>query len=124
MKKFNLEKAKAGAPIVTRDGRPARLLGEREHPHYPIIAVAKHTNGIEEVYSYATDGRNINMDETENDLCMAPTKRVKYANFYYHEKNGYETGEFYDTEKEANANIIAYDGVSRYIKTIKVEWEE
>lgn len=41
MKEFDLEKAKAGEPIVTRDGRPARLLGEREHPNYPIIAVVK-----------------------------------------------------------------------------------
>lgn len=39
MKKFDLEKAKAGAPIITRDGRPARLLGEREHPDYGITDV-------------------------------------------------------------------------------------
>lgn len=86
MKKFDLEKAKAGAPIVTRDGRPARLLGEREHPDYPIIAVVKKYHDIEHVYSYNTNGCNLNMDETENDLFMAPTKRVKYANFYFHEK--------------------------------------
>lgn len=124
MKKFNLEEAKAGAPIVTRDGRPARLLGEREHPDYPIIAVVKKYHDIEHVYSYNTNGCNLNMDETENDLFMAPTKRVKYANFYFHKKNGFEAGFFYDTEEEANINIIHYDGVSRYIKTIKVEWEE
>lgn len=124
MKKIDLEKAKAGSPIVTRDGRPARLLGERKHPNYPIIAVVKKSYDLEEVYSYTNDGHNISTDETENDLFMAPTKRVKYANFYFHEKKGFEAGLFYDTEEEANINIIHYDGVSRYIKTIKVEWEE
>lgn len=123
MKKFNLEEAKAGAPLITRDGRPVRFLGERQHPDYPIIAVVK-SDRIEEVYTYNTYGRNLTMDERENDLFMAPTKRKMYANFYFNNKRGeYDIGCIYNNEKEANNNIIK-DSVSQYIKTIEIEWEE
>lgn len=124
MKKFNLEKAKAGAPLITRDGRPARFMGEREHPNYPIIAVVIKDYCIEEVYTYTANGRNITTDETENDLFMALTKRKKYVNFYFNSERGeYDFGRIYDTDKEANDNIIK-DGISQYIKTVEIEWEE
>lgn len=121
MKKFDLEKAKAGSPIVTRDGRPARLLGERQHPNYPIIAVVE-KKGIEEVYSYNTYGYNITMDETENDLFMARTKRKMYANLYFHLEK-YKLGELFNSEKEAIGSIIK-DRFNNYINTIEIEWEE
>lgn len=122
MKKIDLEKAKAGSPIVTRDGRPARLLGERKHPDYPIIAVVKKSYDLEEVYSYTNDGHNISTDETENDLFMAPTKRVKYANLYFDkERKEYKMGDIYDTEAES---LFLRMRDCKYIKTIKIEWEE
>lgn len=63
------------------------------------------------------------MDETENDLFMAPTKRVKYANFYFHSKKGYEIGFLYENERNAKSNISTNEE-TRFIKTIKIEWEE
>lgn len=123
MKKFNLEKAKVGAPIVTRDGKSARLLGEREHPNYPIIAVVKKSYDLEEVYSYTNDGHNNSKDETNNDLFMAPTKRIKYANFYFRSDGAYDFGKVYNDRSIAIRNISP-DAESKYIKTIEIEWEE
>lgn len=39
MKPFNLEQAKQGKPVVTRDGRPVRILAFDRKGCYPIIGL-------------------------------------------------------------------------------------
>lgn len=40
MKPFNLEEAKAGKPVCTRDGYDARILCfDAKNPYYPVVAL-------------------------------------------------------------------------------------
>lgn len=79
MKEFDIEKAKAGAPVCTRDGRPARIIcfdyqeyGQQEADEkFPIIALVKYDKG-ERAFTYRESGKcRINKDD---ELVMAPVK--------------------------------------------------
>ncbi|WP_261533088.1 hypothetical protein [Burkholderia multivorans] len=104
MKPFDLEAAKRGAPLVTRDGRAVSEFHvfETEESDKPCVAVV--------------DGRPFwttrsgkyggDYEESEKDLFMASHKRTVYVNLYkrgacYH----------FPTEQEARAhhNYIAPD---------------
>lgn len=79
MKEFDLEKAKAGAPVCTRDGRPVRIIcwdyqeygQEKEKDRFPIIALLKCDKG-ERAYVYREDGKCY--IHKENELMMASVK--------------------------------------------------
>ncbi len=50
-KPFDLEAAKAGAPVMTRDGRPARILAfDLKADEYPIAAAIESYDGESEGY--------------------------------------------------------------------------
>lgn len=72
-KPFDLEAAKRGDPVVTRDGRKARivcfdLLGSVSHPLLVLV-----TNGAREDQQQAMlDGRHYTHEETRHDIFMAP----------------------------------------------------
>lgn len=55
-KPFNLEEAKAGKPIVTREGNPARVLCFDKKGMYPVIALVDFGD-IEEALSYDLEGK-------------------------------------------------------------------
>lgn len=80
MKPFNLKDAKAGKPVVTRDGRPARIIcWDRKKKDYPIIALI----GVEEdIASFTADGRYISCEQDPNDLFMASEKKEGWMNIY------------------------------------------
>lgn len=49
MKPFDLEKAKAGAPVCTREGFRARIVCfDADHNRFPIIALIKDSNSSNE----------------------------------------------------------------------------
>ena len=60
-KPFNVEAAKGGAKIETRDGDSVRILcydrkSNNNHINFPIIALTNH-NGTESCFSYTSEGR-------------------------------------------------------------------
>ena len=68
---FDIEKAKQGAKIVTRDGHDVRILCYDRHSDiYPIVAIVQSKDSREdEIISYTTDGKYFNDDdETGDDL--------------------------------------------------------
>lgn len=73
MKKFDLEEAKAGKPVVNNHGLPARIVcfDRRYKPNegYPILALVD-SNGDEICRSYSLEGIGSNGDE----LMMKPEK--------------------------------------------------
>ncbi|WP_261541708.1 hypothetical protein [Burkholderia multivorans] len=87
MKPFDLEAAKRGAALVTRDGRAVSEFHvfETEESDKPCVAVV--------------DGRPFwttrsgkyggDYEESEKDLFMAPQKRTVYVNFYPDEEASY-----------------------------------
>ena len=79
-KPFNLEAAKAGAPLVTRDGQPAKFIAhvEEAHPSRRLLVLIG-----EYVYGTFEDGRRrVSGAESKFDLFMAPSKRTVWVNLY------------------------------------------
>jgi len=83
MKAFDLEKAKAGAKVVTRDGRPARIVCFDLEGRQPIGAAIEREDfdGVvsEVLHSFGSDGRyytGTTQDKDSSlDLFMAPDKK-------------------------------------------------
>lgn len=124
LKEFNIEAAKAGKPVCTRDGRKARIISfDRHGEDCPIIALVVDSKNAEceEVIDYTLDGicnENI-INHNKYDLMMLPQKKEGWVNIY---KDFEDTVCcVYPTEKEA-----LEDGETEkdYITTIKIEWEE
>lgn len=121
-KPFDLEAAKAGAPVMTRDGRPARILAfDLKADEYPIATAIETHDGKYEVVRTCTEYGKYNdaIDEHDCDLVMAPVKHRAWVNVY---KGGYyQIGSLFDTEAEA---IKSGKSVSTYIATVPIEWVE
>ena len=126
MHPFDLEAAKHGQPVCTRDGRKVRIIcfdaiGYRQ----PIIALVTNFDGKEDIETYYLNGRfndDIN-DISDYDLMMAPKKREGWVNVCRNlntNKTELDTEEIYDTKEEALQNLSSMT----YITTVKIEWEE
>lgn len=82
---FDLEKAKSGHPIVTRDGRKARFCGYAEElkDGYRLIALV---DGQNSVTSFYDNGLLTSYEDTSYDLFLAqpelPKMRTVWANYY------------------------------------------
>ena len=119
LKPFDIQKAKEGKPVCTRDGRRARIICfDRKFYHdgynYPIVAMVNdNDNDNELVHAYTQDGLLVGNKEGELDLMMLPEKRSGWVNVYKER--------CYESKKEAIRHIAPG---THYIGTIKVEWEE
>jgi len=81
MKPFSLERAKAGDPIQTRNGRKAKFITHvtgLKSENRLIVAVGER----DALTSYFEDGRFYSDQEGSLDLFMAPKTRTVYVNFY------------------------------------------
>ena len=118
LKPFDIQKAREGKPVCTRDGRKARIICfDRKFYHddgynYPIVAMVN-DNDNELVHAYTQDGLLIGNKESELDLMMLPEKKEGWVNVYKER--------IYSTKEEAIE--ATYDGVT-YVDTVKVCWEE
>ncbi|MCF0114066.1 MAG: hypothetical protein HUJ56_01845 [Erysipelotrichaceae bacterium] len=78
---FDLELAKKGYPICTKDGKKARVIcWDRNYDGYPLLVLITETNGMEFSYPYTKDGLPCNtlenrqpeyilvMEELEDDF--------------------------------------------------------
>lgn len=76
-KQFDLEAAKAGKPVCTRNGKKARIVCfDRKSYLYPILALVQWTDEleIEGISSYTADGKyhaSARGKVSEHDLVMA-----------------------------------------------------
>ena len=121
MKKFDLELAKQGHPVCTRDGKPARIICfDRKSEKYPIVALVDQE---EEEYSlnYAIDGHYYTECEDPHDLMMAPEKREGWINICKTMCYG-DIYCIYKSKEEAEKANPPYS--TEYMIPIKIEWEE
>lgn len=117
MKEFNEEKARAGVPVCTRDGRDARIIcfdvNSVDGPGFKIIALVRDKDvDADEVGSFTNKGRW--MDDgtvSDNDLMMKSATKSGWINLY--KEMTHVTKE--DAERVASPGCLA---------TIKVKWEE
>lgn len=125
MKPFDLTKAKAGAPVCTRNGLKVEILRfDVKNPDYPIAALITDNDGIEFCQSYAEDGKyNKESDEDFRDLVMAPIKHKGWVNIYPNDSKSttkYIVGSEIFSTKEMAIQVA----VSSCVTTIPIEWEE
>ena len=116
LKPFDLEAAKAGKPVFTRDGRKARIICfDTKGDPCPIIALVEE-NGIESAYHYDKNGQNA-YNKSKLDLMMLPEKKEVWVNVY---KGGLLDTKSYNTRKEAFDKACPRD----YVDTVKISWYE
>jgi hypothetical protein len=116
MKPFDLEAAKAGAPVVTRDGKKARIICfDLNNEDYVLVVAITPGNGVEEILLLKKDGLRFSaFNYTPYDLFMASVKKEGWLNIYLNEKV-----EMWPTKDLAGRNSD-WDIVA----CVRVEWEE
>jgi hypothetical protein len=99
MKPFDLKKALAGEPVVTRDGKEVTRLHKFDcEDQYPLYAVVD-----EMIKRFTIDGNYIEEGINRYDLFM--DEPTKWVNIYFNShSNHVTTGAVYETEEEAKLN--------------------
>lgn len=123
MRKFNIEEAKAGKTVCTRDGRNARIICfDAKRGNYPIVALID-DKGVEYVSYFSLDGKYDNGVDS-NDLFMKPEKHKGYVNIYRNELGCnyplYQVMDRFTKEQAQDRGKMRQD----YITTVEIEWEE
>lgn len=113
LKPFDLQKAKAGKPVCTRNGRKARIICFDVRAKKPIAALITNDD-IEEVHFYYDNGRSDQYQGYRYDLMMLPEKHEGWAVIF--------KDDLLRTEKEAQE--LARNSISEVIRIEKIEWEE
>ena len=118
LKPFDIQKAREGKPVCTRDGRKARIIcfDRRlfyKNVSYPILALVECSDGEDDVCGYNEKGKVLIEDgaEYKDDLMMLPEKKERWVNV-----SKFST---YASKEEALSHKT-YDIIS----TVKVEWYE
>ena len=112
LKPFDLEAAKAGKPVCTRDGRKARIICfDLKNEEYPIVA-AIGNDSSETLLCYTLNGEIVKGNyKSDKDLMMLPKKRIGWINVQ-------KGAGLFKSREEAERN-----GTDDYF-VAKVEWEE
>ena len=113
LKPFDIQKAREGKPVCTRDGRKARIICFDWKSDTSIVALIMGDNDREEIHSYYKNGKSVRNQEYSCDLMMYPEKKEGWVNVYKER--------IYSTKEEAIE--ATYDGVT-YVDTVKICWEE
>lgn len=120
MKEFNLEKAKQGAKVCTRDGRSVRILCFDAKGEYPIVALVDYKGG-EGVEIYTKGGKfGRNGLCPERDLMLVGEKHEGWVVVNTSSNRTYDY--VYDTKEqalEAEKEIMG-----DYTSVAKIEWED
>ena len=124
LKPFDIQKAREGKPVCTRDGRKARIICFDVKAKKPIAALITNDD-TEEAHFYYDNGRSDQYQEYRYDLMMLPEKKEGWVNVY----NSLGVITFshnpYDTKEEALASEMEDPILNKYyVDTVKVEWEE
>lgn len=120
MKEFNLEAAKNGDPIITRDGHRARIITFDAKGNYPIVALIEYEDS-ESPASFDYRGRYLEDREGSLDLFMDKDTYVGFVNIYRNETTAESTGIIFDTFESAKGWGQVEEG---YVATVRICWEE
>ena len=112
MKEFDINLAKQGKPVCTRDGRKARIICfDKKKDIYPLIALVTDKDGYEIITPYKADG--VHPTISNDDLMMLPEKKEGYIIV---SKNA----TIYDSLEDAKKSFDS----DKELCICKVEWEE
>ena len=86
LKPFDLEAAKAGKPVCTRDGRKARIIcfdaKRKDGKNIMALIPSKEYPGFEDLVAYPNNGNYHGGHENDGDLMMLPEKKEGWVNIY------------------------------------------
>ena len=119
MKPFDLEAAKAGKPVCTKDGRKARIICFDRNWEYPIVALIECENGEEMISACDKDGKARIYETQGTDLMMLPEKKEGWVNLCKNNHGDTSVVGVFSNREEAVSNCPP-----TYLSTIKIEWEE
>lgn len=123
MKPFNLEEAKQGKSVCTREGKPARIICfDKNDKDYPIVALISYEDTSERAKYFTKEGK-YNKNRAENHylcLMMVGEKKEGWINIYRYGEQFLHSNTIHKTLEDAYKNR----NVDGYITTIKIEWEE
>ena len=125
MKPFDLEKAKAGAPVCTREGFRARIVCfDANNDKFPIVALIKDSNSSNEYPVSLTKKGRFSDGEADSgkDLFMVGEKKEGWINIYKALKERC-IGAVYNTQETAMRMKVNEKDIT-CITTVRVEWEE
>ena len=122
-KPFDLEQAKAGKPVCTRDGRKARIIcfDTKTLGDYPIIALVENADNsiYEAAYSFSDKGEYLRGIIRNIDLVIPLEEHEGWVNIY--RNAGIVSARcIYNTREEAMESAEEED----YIDTVRVVWYE
>ena len=122
MKPFNIKEYNdnPSRKVITREGRPVRILCTNARSPYPIVALYCDEAGIEYACSYKKDGSFSKDWKSDKDLFFAPEKKEGYINLF-RQITGINTGFVFNTKEEAEFHSVDNPN---YIATTKITWEE
>jgi hypothetical protein len=127
MKPFNLEEAKAGKPVCTRDGRPVRIVDFNvKSKKYPILALIDN-GGTEIPQTYKKDGKWSMKEEDGHDLFMKETEKHGWVNIIKNSSGVTSCSQnIWSTRKEAMIEATATLIITRedVIDTVRIKWKE
>jgi hypothetical protein len=136
MKPFNLEEAKRGKPVCTRNGDPVRIIcfdkvASKSGIDYPIVALVTKED-TEQICLYTNDGRFDGNHPDPFDLMMVSATLEGWINvcrdrennkpFCYH-------GKIFETKEDARAYLkqmatMAPKTFPNVVETVQIYWEE
>lgn len=119
MKEFDYEKAKAGAPVCTRDGRPAKIIYWDAAGDDPIVALVNIGEHFQDALMYQKNGRFYSGEENKEDLMMVGRTREGWVNVQLNTNDGYRCTAVCADENTAKSLADEFT-----VATIKIEWEE
>ena len=75
LKPFDIQKAREGKPVCTKDGRKARIICFDRNDLYPIVALIECEDGKEIIGAYSKEGQTEIYEIKGTDLMMLPEKK-------------------------------------------------
>ena len=122
LKPFDLEAAKAGKPVCTKDGRKARVICFDAKSDAPIIALITDYDGKEISFDYTIDGIYFSGDNSENDLMMLSEEKEGWAIMLKDKNHQFLSHAYYRTREEAET--MAKFGSDKVVDIFKFNYHE
>ena len=132
MKPFNLEEAKSGKPLITRNGQSVKFVAHVPELEKEYESLIVFNYGSTAVNNYFNDGSYFSLggrddDPASIDLFMAPTVKTLYMNLY----ENIHTGIYFTAEGQIDSDKdyvlkskYREDPSYKFVKMIEFEIEE
>ena len=127
LKPFDIQKAREGKTVCTRDGRKVRIIcfdaKRKDEKNIIALVPSKDYPEFEDLIAYPNNGNYHGGHENDGDLMMLPEKKEGWVNVYHGlKKSEYVCGDIVSNTKEEAIQYAQNDDT--YITTVKISWEE